>query len=72
VTYTADELDGETVVTTSHPSSGEDPFDLVDDAVVTFAHRRSVWFADDVNTVTLIASRIAQAVLASNWSVTRG
>jgi len=48
-------------VTTPHPRSGEDTFDLIDDAVAALADRRDVWLGDDVSTIALIASLIEQA-----------
>ena len=48
-------------MTTPRPSSGEDTFDLIDDAVAALADRRGVWLGDDVRTITLIASLIEQA-----------
>src|SRR6476659_1088942 len=48
-------------MTTPRPSTGEDTFDLIDDAVAALADRRGVWLGDDVRTITLIASLIEQA-----------
>jgi hypothetical protein len=52
---------GETAVTISRPDSGEDTFDLIDDAVAELAQRRGVWLGDDLRTITLITSLIEQA-----------
>jgi hypothetical protein len=46
---------------TSRPGSGEDTFELIDDAVAALADRRGVWLRDDLNMITLIASLIVQA-----------
>ncbi len=43
------------------PRSGEDTFDLIDDAVAALADRRGVWLGDDLSTIALIASLIEQA-----------
>jgi hypothetical protein len=47
-------------VTTSRPSSGEDTFDLIDDAVAALADRRGV-LGDDLPAIALIANLIEQA-----------
>jgi len=43
------------------PRSGDDTYDLVDDALATLADRRGAWLGDDLTTITLIASLIDQA-----------
>ena len=48
-------------MTTPDPCTGDDTFDLIDDAVAVLAHRRSVWLGDDLATIALIASLIEQA-----------
>jgi len=56
-------------MTTPRPSTGEDTFDLIDDAVAALADRRGVWLGDDVRTITLIASLIEQADACPSWSM---
>lgn len=48
-------------MTTSYPHSGDDTFDLIDDAIAALADRRGLWLGDDLNIITLIASLIEQA-----------
>lgn len=48
-------------VTTPDPYTGQDTFDLIDDAVAALADRRGVWLGDDLATIVLIASLIEQA-----------
>jgi hypothetical protein len=43
------------------PHSGDDTFDLIDDALTTLAERRGAWLGDDLTAITLIASLIDQA-----------
>jgi len=43
------------------PRSGEDTFDLIDNALATLAERRGSWLGDDLAAITLIASLIEQA-----------
>ncbi|WP_234811449.1 hypothetical protein [Mycolicibacterium elephantis] len=50
----------ETVITPD-PRSGEDTYDLIDDAVAALADRRGVWLGDDLASIALIASLIEQA-----------
>jgi len=38
-------------VTAPDPRSGEDTFDLIDDAVAALADRRLVWLGDDLRTI---------------------
>jgi len=38
-------------VTTQDPRTGEDTFDLIDDAVAALADRRGVWLGDDLRTI---------------------
>jgi hypothetical protein len=53
----------ETATTTSRPGprSGEDTYDLIDDALAALAERRGAWLGDDLTAITLIASLIDQA-----------
>ncbi len=48
-------------MTTSSPRSGDDTYDLIDDALATLAQRRGAWLGDPVAAITLIASLIDQA-----------
>ena len=48
-------------MTAPDPRSGEDTFDLIDDAVAKLADRREVWLGDDLAAIALIASLIDQA-----------
>lgn len=43
------------------PRSGEDTFDLIDDALAALAERRGVWLGNDIATMALVASLIDQA-----------
>ena len=43
------------------PHSGDDTYDLIDDALTTLAERRGAWLGDDLTAITLIASLIDQA-----------
>jgi hypothetical protein len=43
------------------PRSGDDTFDLIDDALATLAERRGAWLGDDLAAMTLVASLIEQA-----------
>ena len=52
---------GSIVTTSPDPHSGDDTFDLIDDALATLAERRGAWLGDDLTAVTLIASPIDQA-----------
>jgi hypothetical protein len=45
----------------SGPHSGDDTYDLIDDALYQLAERRGKWLGDPVTTITLIASLIDQA-----------
>lgn len=49
------------IVNTHGPRSGEDTFDLIDDAVAALAKRRGVGIGDDLTMIGLIASLIDQA-----------
>jgi hypothetical protein len=53
----------ETALTTprSGPRSGDDTYDLIDDALAALAERRGAWPGDDLAAITLIASLIDQA-----------
>lgn len=46
---------------TPAPHSGEDTYDLIDDAVAALADRRGIWPGDDLASIALIASLIEQA-----------
>ena len=60
-------------MTAPDPRSGEDTFDLIDDAVAKLADRREVWLGDDLAAIALIASLIDQAERClPNWSTTPG
>jgi hypothetical protein len=43
------------------PRSGDDTYDLIDDALYVLAERRGAWLGDDLTAITLIASLIDQA-----------
>jgi hypothetical protein len=43
------------------PHSGDDTYDLIDDALARLAERRGAWLGDDLTVITLIASLIDQA-----------
>jgi hypothetical protein len=43
------------------PRSGEDTYDLIDDALSTLADRRGIWLGDDLATIALLTSLIDQA-----------
>jgi hypothetical protein len=43
------------------PRSGDDTYDLIDDALAALAERRGAWPGDDLTAITLIASLIDQA-----------
>lgn len=43
------------------PSSGDDTYDLVDDALAVLAGRRGAWLGDPLAAMTLLASLIDQA-----------
>ncbi len=49
------------MTTSPGPHSGDDTFDLIDDALATLAERRGAWIGDDLTAITLIASLIDQA-----------
>ncbi len=49
------------MTTSPGPHSGDDTFDLIDDALATLAERRGAWLGDDLTAITLIASLIDQA-----------
>jgi hypothetical protein len=48
-------------VTTQDPRTGEDTFDLIDDAVASRSPRRLARLGDDLRTIALVASLIQQA-----------
>ena len=43
------------------PRSGDDTYDLIDDALYALAERRGAWLGDDLTAIHLIASLIDQA-----------
>jgi hypothetical protein len=43
------------------PRSGDDTYDLIDDALFKLAERRGAWPGDDLTAITLITSLIDQA-----------
>jgi hypothetical protein len=43
------------------PRSGDDTFDLIDDALTILARRRGLWLGDDLTAIALVASLIEQA-----------
>jgi len=43
------------------PHSGDDTYDLIDDALYQLAERRKAWLSDPIAALTLIASLIDQA-----------
>jgi len=49
------------VTTSPGPHSGDDTYDLIDDALATLAERRGAWLGDDLTAITLITSLIDQA-----------
>jgi len=46
---------------TDQPRSGDDTYDLIDDALYQLAERRRQWLGDPLAALTLIASLIDQA-----------
>jgi hypothetical protein len=48
-------------MTTNGPRSGDDTYDLIDDALYQLAERRKAWLGDPLATITLLASLIDQA-----------
>jgi hypothetical protein len=43
------------------PRSGDDTYDLIDDALTTLAERRRLWLGDDLTAIALVTSLIEQA-----------
>ena len=43
------------------PRSGDDTYDLIDDALAKLAKQRGAWLGDDLTAITLLASLIDQA-----------
>jgi hypothetical protein len=43
------------------PHSGDDTYDLIDDALAALAERRGAWLGDDLTAIALLASLIDQA-----------
>ena len=43
------------------PRSGDDTYDLIDDALAKLAERRDAWLGDDLTVISLLASLIDQA-----------
>lgn len=48
-------------MTAAGPQSGDDTYDLIDDALYQLAERRGKWLGDPLAAITLIASLIDQA-----------
>ena len=48
-------------MTAAGPHSGDDTFDLIDDALYRLAERRGKWLGDPLAAITLTASLIDQA-----------
>lgn len=48
-------------MTAAGPRSGDDTYDLIDDALYRLAERRGKWLGDPLAAITLIASLIDQA-----------
>lgn len=48
-------------LTPEPPRSGDDTYDLIDDAVYQLAERRHRWLGDPIAAITLLASLIDQA-----------
>ena len=48
-------------MTTNEPRSGDDTYDLIDDALYQLAERRKAWLGDPLAAITLLASLIDQA-----------
>jgi hypothetical protein len=49
------------VNTNPNPQSGDDTFDLIDDALTTLATRRRLWLGHDLTAIALVTSLIQQA-----------
>jgi len=49
------------MTTPAGPRSGDDTYDLIDDALYQLAERRGAWLGDPIAALTLIASLIDQA-----------
>jgi hypothetical protein len=49
------------MTTPAGPRSGDDTYDLVDDALAGLAQRRGTWLGDPLAAITLLASLIDQA-----------
>ncbi len=43
------------------PRSGDDTYDLIDDALTALARRRGLWLGDDLTAIALVTSLIDQA-----------
>ena len=48
-------------MTAGGPHSGDDTYDLIDDALCRLAERRGKWLGDPLTAITLIASLVDQA-----------
>ena len=48
-------------LTSQPPRSGDDTYDLIDDALFQLAERRGKWLGDPIAAITLLASLIDQA-----------
>ena len=49
------------MTSTGRPRSGDDTYDLIDEALHQLAGRRGAWLGDPIAAITLIASLIDQA-----------
>ena len=49
------------MTTPAAPRSGDDTYDLIDDALYQLAERRKAWLGDPLAAITLLASLIDQA-----------
>lgn len=54
------------------PRSGDDTYDLIDDALARLAERRGAWLGDDLAAITLLASLIDPAERCLPELVTNG
>ena len=49
------------MTTNKSPRSGDDSYELIDDALTILAERRGLWLGDDITAISLITSLIQQA-----------
>jgi hypothetical protein len=49
------------MISNPSPRSGEDSYDIVDDALTALAERRGLWLGDDITAIALVTSLIQQA-----------